>query len=345
MKFQKRAFTLVELLVVIAIIGILIGMLLPAVQQVREAARRTQCANNSRQLSLAILNYESANQKFPPAMNADADVGRGRPGAPIIPRPSNNDDGRDQGWGMFILPFVEQNSLAQQFTTLTLNGEERWELVRDAAGLPLASNIIPAFMCPSDASPDGERNMSLTHEDIVAANEPSYGKSNYVAAVGACSHAESTQPDFASAWGIMGRNSQTTFGNIQDGSSNVILIGERASRTEEEAGGNPTYLASNEMLPYGAIWAGRIRNSRHDPFESRLSNDSCAGRLDTGDDARSWGVNGTRASDNLVGSFHPGGGHVSFADGSTHFLSDDMNYDSLKQLAAMADGEVVQESF
>jgi len=64
--------------------------------------------------------------------------------------------------------------------------------------------------------------------------------------------------------------------------------------------------------------------------------------LDTGDDARSWGVNGTRAADGRVGSFHPNGGHASFADDSTHFLSDSMAFDTLKQLAAMDDGQVVQ---
>jgi len=266
---------------------------------------------------------------------------------PVIPRPSDPEDGRDQGWGQFILPFIEQNSLAQQFRDLTLNGEDRWELVVDASGQPLASNVIPAFICPSDASPDGDFNGSLTHEDIVADGGPLYGKANFVAAVGACDHSESTQPEFRSAWGIMARNSRTTFGNISDGSSNVILIGERSSRTEIESGGNPTYLdlSGGEMLPYGAIWAGRIRNSRHDPFESRLSNDSCAGRLDTGDDSRSWGVNGTRSSDGLVGSFHPDGGHATFADGSTPFLSDNTTFDTLKQLAAMADGEVVQGVF
>ena len=343
MKTQKNGFTLVELLVVIAIIGILIGMLLPAVQQVREAARRITCNNNSRQLALACLNYESSFQEFPPAMNVDAADGRGRPGPPLIPRPSNTAQGRDQGWGMFILPFIEQNNLADLLTAGTLEGEDRWELVLDPVdGQPLASNTLPAFICPSDAGPDGDRNVSLTHEDLIAMGLDAYGKSNYVAAVGACNHAESTRPEYMFAWGIMARNSRTTFGQIGDGSSNTILLGERASRTEEEAGGVP---AGTPVTAYGAIWAGRIRNSRHDPFESRLSNDSCAGRLTMGTDTRSWGVNGTRASDSLVGSFHPGGGNVTFADGSTHFVGDNTTLETLKQLAAMADGQVLQGDF
>ena len=128
MKIRKQGFTLVELLVVIAIIGILIGMLLPAVQQVREAARRTQCANNSRQLVLAMLNYESAHQRFPPAINSE--FSRGREDAPpIIENPSMAGDGVQQGWGFFILPFLEQNALGQQYQTATGNGAIDWYLV------------------------------------------------------------------------------------------------------------------------------------------------------------------------------------------------------------------------
>ena len=97
MKTRSKGFTLVELLVVIAIIGILIGMLLPAVQQVREAARRITCNNNSRQLALAALNYESSFQVFPPAINSDASIGRGRPGAPIICLLYTSPSPRDRG--------------------------------------------------------------------------------------------------------------------------------------------------------------------------------------------------------------------------------------------------------
>ena len=101
---RRLAFTLVELLVVIAIIGILIGMLLPAVQQVREAARRTACMNNSRQAGLAMLNYESAFMRFPPGLNRNENNSRGKP---VIPRPANSAQGTNIGWGMIILPFIE----------------------------------------------------------------------------------------------------------------------------------------------------------------------------------------------------------------------------------------------
>ena len=90
---QKNGFTLVELLVVIAIIGILIGMLLPAVQAIREAARRTDCSNKMRQMSLGMVNYESAHQKFPPGVKGNG-IGLGQ---------------RGLNWGCFILPFLQQN--------------------------------------------------------------------------------------------------------------------------------------------------------------------------------------------------------------------------------------------
>lgn len=336
MKHRKNGFTLVELLVVIAIIGILIGMLLPAVQQVREAARRSACSNNSRQLVLAMLNYESSNQRFPPAINSEFDRGRAD-AQPIIGRPSNADDGSQQGWGFFILPFLEQDAMFQQYQTATSNGDDDWYLVVDPNGRLVASQVIPSFLCPSDASPDGDFNLSLTHES--APDSQMYAKSNFVAAIGAGDHVETRRLTGQITWGIMATNSRTTFADIQDGSSNTIIIGERASRTETESG-----AVGSDIEAFGAIWAGRILNSQRNE-RGRFSNDTCVGRLTTDDDSRSWGVNGTRSSDGLIGSFHPGGGHATFADGSTHFLVDNTALDTLKSLAAMAEGSVVPNDF
>ena len=241
-KARRRAFTLVELLVVIAIIGILIGMLLPAVQQVREAARRTACQNNSRQAVLGMLNYESSFEFFPPAINENTNAR----GTPVLPRPANADQGRSVGWGAMILPFMEQENLFSQLKTGTNNWNANWWLIYDANGNALASNVIPAFLCGSDAAPDGNFNLCWTHKDIVAAGGKLYAKSNFVVACGACNSNQSTNRAFVSAWGICVPNSKTPMGIIKDGTSNTIVLGERSSQTELEAG------QANPRVSYGA---------------------------------------------------------------------------------------------
>ena len=123
---QRPAFTLVELLVVIAIIGILIAMLLPAVQAVREAARRTECQNNLKQLALAAFNFESAQIEFPPGVVDDDD---------------DLQEALHTGWA-FLLPHMEQNNIADQYD-MTVS----W---KSTANLPLAQLTIPTLNCPSN---------------------------------------------------------------------------------------------------------------------------------------------------------------------------------------------------
>ncbi|MDB2686597.1 DUF1559 domain-containing protein [Mariniblastus sp.] len=129
MKFSKRrtAFTLVELLVVIAIIGILIGMLLPAVQAVREAARRAKCQNNLKQLGLAAHNFESANMAFPPG---------------VVDNDDNLQDALHTGW-VFLLPYFEQNNVADQYDMTS-----SWS---STTNLPLAQVSIETLNCPSNS--------------------------------------------------------------------------------------------------------------------------------------------------------------------------------------------------
>ncbi len=126
---HRPAFTLVELLVVIAIIGVLIGMLLPAVQMVREAARRTECQNKLKQLGLAALNSESAHMKFPPGVVDDDD---------------DLKEALHTGWA-FLLPYTEQNNVADQYD-MTVS----W---KSTANLPLAQLTIPTLNCSSNPTP------------------------------------------------------------------------------------------------------------------------------------------------------------------------------------------------
>ncbi len=196
LNFNARGFTLVELLVVIAIIGILIGMLLPAVQSVREAARRTQCMNNIRQLSLAALNFESAHMHFPSGVLDD------------------DDDLRDAlrvGW-IDLLPHIEQGNLYQQYD---LNSD--W---KSATNAPLARVEIPIFRCPSSL---GDFDQFGAFEGAVSDYAMSKGPSAALVR------------DSKYHVGVFDVNSETTFARISDGSSNVFLIGEAISDQRIEA--------------------------------------------------------------------------------------------------------------
>ena len=335
----KSAFTLVELLVVIAIIGILIGMLLPAVQQVREAARRAACMNNVRQLALGCMNYESAYMHFPPATQRNNATTSDSRGLPTYPRPSRPTEGRKIGWTVFILPFIEQNNLEKQLRDATDSWEDNWVFARNAAGNIIASAEIPFLFCGSDASPDGNANKFYTHKDLVPTSE-FYGKSNYVACAGTNGFNQCSNPSYQVDWGVFGCNSKTKFGSMKDGSSNIILLGERASRTAEQSG--HTGSAANRKN-YGAIWAGRVNSNSHLDYPSSERRGAEYGVVGVvfSDNAANWSINGRDTPRVVASSFHPGGATVAFADGSAHFLSDNLNINTLRALAAMSDGAVV----
>lgn len=206
---QRRAFTLIELLVVIAIIAILIALLLPAVQQAREAARRTQCKNNLKQIGLAMHNYH--------------DVHRCLPAAQYFCRtqPCNGRQPLGPGWfwSYSILPFMDQSPVFNQFDVdLLLN---------HPINVGTISNNIPAFGCPSDAS----RRLHI----------PPFGPGNATAGLrlattsyavnGGAFHDSFTHRDVSETWknGVFARDSRIKFRDITDGTSNTIMAGETIS--------------------------------------------------------------------------------------------------------------------
>ena len=320
---QRRAFTLVELLVVIAIIGILIGMLLPAVQQVREAARRTQCANNLRQLALATHNYESSRGQFPPGLNlpiSSAGIFAGSDIANKVGPPPIKD--RFGSWMSWILPQIEQNNLAAAYD-FSQKGE--FTTNTNATTSP-GAQAVPAFNCPADINP-GEVNEVSGH--YFAAN--SYFGSSGIQAWYSLSYDPSEDLMFN---GMYYYNSKVTFAKMIDGSSNTLAIGERYSvdKVYDEFSSSP--FSSFR----GWAWSGF--NSVRDCLAGTLVPVNY--QIPEGQDPNNFN-NGV--SDNKFSSFssaHPGGANFAIGDGSVRFISAESTADLplLQSLAKIADGNV-----
>lgn len=300
-KKTNSAFTLVELLVVIAIIGILIGMLLPAVQQVRAAARRTACQNNLRQVGLAVLNYESAYSKFPPGQTWTALEG---------------DSNRlDYSWMALVLPQIEANNIYQgiNFELPYLN----------PVNLISAGEVVPAYLCPSTAVEDGARtdNVILDYGDVEGVD---LGCTDYMGISGPKSSNENpvTGEDYDKQHGvIIGTKGLTnearilvppsvTFAKITDGSSNTMMVTECTGRGTEEEDNDPN----------GAWISGK--NISH---INKTVNSEAAGK--------SW-------NDELIFSQHYGGANGVYADGSVHFIAAELSEELLLALCSRDGGEV-----
>ena len=202
---RKNGFTLIELLVVIAIIAILIALLLPAVQQAREAARRSTCKNNLKQIGIAMHNYHSAHRTLPPGYLDDD--------------PTANASNRNLlGWGVMILHFIEQSALYNSIGSVGAF-DNNWTTITEmttasaSVPTPYAKVVLPPYICPSD--PMGGINKDVGN----------YGKSNYTGVAGNTYRSSgSSKPS-----GAFYDNSHVTFRDITDGLSNTIIIGERGT--------------------------------------------------------------------------------------------------------------------
>ena len=314
-KRSRNAFTLVELLVVIAIIGILIGMLLPAVQQVREAARRSKCQNNLRQIALGCLNYESAHMKFPKGVTYPRNFDVTNTGEMLF------------SWSTLIAPMIEQPTAYE-----TLDPRNKTAEVRSNDTLDADNNMIPdvidvftsdveMMICPSDKVDEISKRRETN-----SSNVPNLAAASYVASnnVGIC-HSENHPDTQQAPNGAFCSIQNIRIGGFVDGTSNTILIGERVYDAIQKK-------YNSERAKGGTMWAVA---GLGDPTDPAL--EGVQGALASG-----WGginvvdkTNGTGSQINYdasaqrasqgFSSRHVGAIQVAYGDGSTHTISDSVD--------------------
>jgi prepilin-type N-terminal cleavage/methylation domain-containing protein/prepilin-type processing-associated H-X9-DG protein len=305
---RRGAFTLIELLVVIAIIGILIGLLLPAVQKVREAANRLKCANNIKQLGLALHNYHDTNARFP----ACQAVG-----------------GAGPSWHCLILAYIEQGALARKVVP---NGGG----YGGGANQPLGAHRISQFLCPT-AQSDLSSNMIDSPDGVNFAYT-----THYVGNAGP----KGTNPQSGKAYAVNLLNAAQG-GFAADGILPFVpFVVTSASPTPGPASISiPEILdgTSNTLMIFEASWAGLDLASHRSWVRGYAWNDdgTCSKNVANAMNIQKYTTTGTY-NDISMGSNHPGGCNVAFGDGSVRFLSDTVDLNNvLLPLASRAGGEVL----
>jgi prepilin-type N-terminal cleavage/methylation domain-containing protein/prepilin-type processing-associated H-X9-DG protein len=331
--FVRRAFTLIELLVVIAIIGVLIGLLLPAVQKVREAAARMSCTNNLKQIGLALHSYHDAYGYFPPGY---VDGNTNPDSTP------DNDVGPGWGWASFLLPYLEQGNVYNQ--------------VNFKVGVGVGSNkavsqmSLKVFQCPSDGLQDAFPVYDSSFTTPIA----TLAHGNYVGCVGweECFNGAGGNPQegpgadgLAGGFGKAGvglfyRNSRNRIANVTDGLSNTIVGGERSSNhapstwTGAVPGGRcPAWMADQPPSPYSPPPGPPYDNA--DFGEALVLAHGNATHLPNAD----FPI----FDPDTFYSYHPQGANFLFGDGSVHFLSSSINPKTYQYLCTIAGGELATD--
>lgn len=355
---RKSGFTLVELLVVIAIIGMLVGLLLPAVQQAREAARRMSCNNQLKNLGLAVLNYESSNRAFPSGgwnyeyMGSPA-LGMG------IKQPGS--------WCYSLLPFLEQQAL--------------YDLAQDSNGNVNTTNCqkvlqtpVAVFNCPSRRSAktyttgksgykclnssysesSGDANGQIAKTDYAAnfgtTTTSTTGNNNGIATSNTDSYTSTTIKNITARTGVSGvifDRSRVTIGEIRDGTTNTYLIGEKFLYTEDYEASSSQNSDYDEYSMYAGMSlscqrsCGVYRAPGTGETNPQLYNDASTLYLPRQDRSASMGTSSSSSSGSPIyafGSPHSGGFGMAMCDGSVQSISFDIDGNAHVCLGNKADG-------
>lgn len=313
----RRGFTLVELLVVIAIIGVMVGLLLPAVQAAREAARRMSCSNNLKQIGLGLHNYHDTHRVFP----AGFYMNNGSYPAGAVKTPQELANGL--AWSTMILPFIEQAPLYDLVQAQTLSFGRHWELANGAApanAIAAARTGVSSYNCPSDTL------------GLINSKRGNYGTNNYLGNSGNAAAIDRN--------GIFWVNSRVLMRDILDGTSNTVMVVERTGTRSNPTVPNCATVACNWSA---GIWIGaRYRGAPvgWHPGTDSTDIDSYGGGNATYLINRS---NQTWGSAWGNGSTHPGGLQWTLCDASVRFVSESIDMLTYRHLRRRDDGAVVRE--
>ncbi len=323
---SRIAFTLVELLVVIAIIGILVALLLPAIQAAREAARRTQCTNNLKQLGLAIQNYHDVHGCFPPSALNPGSLGTGTPHPNYgLMVPSNGV--RNFTGYIAILPHIEQQAIYDMIDFRFAVGKADFDGVGGGGYQSTATNHrIAAYECPSEPGYDNPRtytgssahylceNAWRTNYGFVSYNYDDNGSSGLISGGAAIAY---DKIQSATKTIFNGFNGAAKIKDIIDGTSNTMALVETKQQKTSSA--------------YGPFWNMYVHTHLIAP------------RLGINVNYVNNGVPTTVSLNNRAGSFHPGGALSVFADGSVRFIDEAVPVATLTALSSMAGREIVDQ--
>jgi prepilin-type N-terminal cleavage/methylation domain-containing protein/prepilin-type processing-associated H-X9-DG protein len=309
---RRRAFTLVELLVVIAIIGILVALLLPAVQAARESARRSHCLNNFKQVGVAMQSYHAAHNHFPRGLDMWSTS------APCSIPPGKKLSFIGWGWGVYILPHLEETQVFSMFN-LEERSDNNYSL---GSSFKAGATRINSYLCPTD--PQGFELVGCCSDVNNGGSEPEdLGKTNMAGVADSrgwqCVFKE--YDNYPSGWprpdgdGVLFQHSSIGTAKITDGSSQTLMVGEVVGY---DAGSNSGY--------FWVTW-DVLDTSNGINLPIRVRPRSLFDETEAG-----------------FASYHPGGCHFLFCDGSATFLSESIDQKVLTALATRAGGDIAEES-